>query len=75
MATIQPVQIPQNYNAVKIDINNPQVQVPEQKKPECQNCTAPIYEYPQAPIYEVPKEPTVKETAPKEEVSKKPAQV
>lgn len=57
MATVQPVQVPQNYNAVKIDINNPQVKVPQTKEcPECQKCTAPLYEYPNAPIYDVPKE-------------------
>lgn len=59
MATVQPVQVPQNYNAVKIDINNPQVQVPEKQESECQNCTCPIYDYPEAPIYDTKKDTAV----------------
>lgn len=55
MAKIQPIQVPQNYNAVKIDINNAQVKVPAQQA-ECQNCTSPIYDYPEAPIYDASKE-------------------
>jgi len=49
------VQLPQqpNYNAVKIDIHNPMVNVPAQNvaatpAPQYEAPTAPIYEYPQA---------------------------
>lgn len=49
------VQLPQqpNYNAVKIDIHNPMVNVPAQNAavnpaPQYETPTAPIYEYPQA---------------------------
>lgn len=75
MTQIQIPQAPQyhppivqpSYNAVKIDIHNPQVnaptnytqipiQPPTQMPVQDQCCTAPIYSYPQAPIYEVPKQ-------------------
>lgn len=44
--------IPQpNYNAVKIDINNPQVNAPTSEK----STTAPVYSsVPTASVYEVP---------------------
>ena len=69
MTQIQPIQLPPqyqppqpSYNAVKIDIHNPQVNAPGSASSSCQapcqtqDCTAPIYAYPQAPIYEVPKQ-------------------
>lgn len=47
---------PPNYNAVKIDINNPQVNTPNYAQSQAQApvYTAPMYEYPQAQVYEVP---------------------
>lgn len=61
-----PITIQPNYNAVKIDIHNPQVNAPNSQAPaDCSKCctppekepvTAPIYSYPQAPVYEVPKQ-------------------
>lgn len=49
----QPVIAQTNYNAVKIDIHNPQVNAPSCPPAPVQ---APVYTYPQAPIYEVPKQ-------------------
>lgn len=61
MTQVQPIQMPPyrvsqpTYNAVKIDIHNPQVNVPTfQEPPKFMPVTNPIYEYPQAPIYEIP---------------------
>lgn len=50
--TLQP-----SYNAVKIDIHNPQVNAPgaQTTQTPAPVYTAPMYTYPQAPIYEVPK--------------------
>ncbi len=48
---VQPQQ--PNYNAVKIDIHNPSVGVP-QAQPQYQD---PIYTYPQAPVYNYPQAP------------------
>lgn len=60
MTSIQPIQMPQyvtqpNYNAVKIDINNPEVkttQAPVEKPPY----TKPVYSYPQALVYDIPQQ-------------------
>lgn len=53
--SVPPVQ--PNYNAVKIDINNPQVNTPEtQKQVPSAPVTAPMYSYPQAQIYEMPQQ-------------------
>lgn len=54
---LQPASQP-NYNAVKIDINNPQVNTPSYSQNSAQPApvTAPMYSYPQAQIYEVPKQ-------------------
>lgn len=73
----QPPQIPvvqPSYNAVKIDIHNPQVNAPacSQSPVQSQNCTAPIYSYPQAPIYEVPQQSIYK---PKQEPVEQPPAV
>lgn len=60
MTQISPTQISQyqtpaqpNYNAVKIDINNPQVNAGQTPG---QPATSPMYSYPKAPVYEVPKQ-------------------
>ena len=53
MPVQQPMQQP-NYNAVKIDIINPSVGVPNGYQPQYQQPTAPIYNYPNAPIYNYP---------------------
>jgi len=47
---------PPNYNAVKIDINNPQVstQPAHQVQQQAPVYTAPMYDYPQAQVYEMP---------------------
>ncbi len=45
--TLQP-----SYNAVKIDIHNPQVNTGSQAAAPV---TAPVYSYPKAPVYDVPK--------------------
>lgn len=56
----QTPQIPQytsqpSYNAVKIDIHNPQVNAPGySSNPIPTPYTAPVYDYPQAPVYEMP---------------------
>ena len=46
--TLQP-----SYNAVKIDIHNPQVNTGSQAA--AAPVTAPVYSYPKAPVYDVPK--------------------
>ena len=52
---IQCQTVPQpNYNAVKIDIHNPQVNAPGSQVPA--PVTAPIYSYPQAQVYEMPQQ-------------------
>lgn len=60
MTSIQPIQVPQyvtqpNYNAVKIEINNPEVKTVQEpiQKPVY---TKPMYSYPEAPVYEIPKQ-------------------
>lgn len=53
----QPITIQPSYNAVKIDINNPQVNAPCNAPPAQSPVTAPIYSYPSAPpIYEMPQQ-------------------
>ena len=60
MTSIQAMQAPQyvtqpNYNAVKIDINNPEVKTQEPvKQTEKTAYTAPMYAYPEASVYDVP---------------------
>lgn len=70
MTNVSAIQNPQpksilslpNYNAVKIDIHNPQVNAPgaqqDVKAPAQAQApvTAPMYSYPQSQIYEVPKQ-------------------
>jgi len=61
-------QVP-NYNAVKIDVHNPMVNVPAQVPCQQQPYdmpTAPYYQYPQAPVqpYYMPPVITTPETAP-----------
>lgn len=60
----QPIQAPKcrpmvisqpTYNAVKIDIHNPQVNAPGYN-PLPEPVTAPMYSYPESKIYEVPKQ-------------------
>lgn len=53
------VPVPQqpSYNAVKIDIHNPQVGTPgvaQQYNPQYEAPTMPLYAYPQAPVYAYP---------------------
>ncbi|MBR1425052.1 hypothetical protein IJ579_05775 [bacterium] len=48
-----PAQQP-NYNAVKIDINNPTVGVPPVQNPIYTYPQAPVYTYPQAPVFTYP---------------------
>lgn len=54
----QPPVVQPSYNAVKIDIHNPQVNAQgySQNPIQSQSCTAPMYSYPESPIYEVPKQ-------------------
>ena len=64
MVTIQPIGIPAqqqvpvyqpSYNAVKIDIHNPQVNVPQATQAPIAPVVPPvIYNYPQTSLYEVP---------------------
>lgn len=65
MPQIQPIQIPQayaqapqpNYNAVKIDIHNPQVNAPNAQNYTPAPEVAPVYNnIPAASVYEVPKQ-------------------
>lgn len=52
--TVQPQTLAPNYNAVKIDINNPQVSVPSAV---AQPPVAPsMYDVPKASVYEVPQQ-------------------
>lgn len=59
---IQPIQLPPiqsqpMYNAVKIDIHNPQVNAQKynlQNPIQQPNYTSQVYDYPKAPIYDVP---------------------
>lgn len=65
MTQIPAIQAPQyqitaqpSYNAVKIDIHNPQVNAPGYAQNPVKNSCCkedPVYSYPQKPIYEVPK--------------------
>ncbi len=50
----QPACPPPNYNAVKIDIHNPSVGVPNQFQPQYAPVTNPMYSYPQAQLYNYP---------------------
>lgn len=57
----QPIATQPSYNAVKIDINNPQVNAPGYMQnpiqaPPPAPITAPMYSYPQSQIYEVPQQ-------------------
>lgn len=61
MTSIKSIQLPQyvtqpNYNAVKIDINNPEVKVQEPAKEKETVYTAPMYAYPEASVYDIPKQ-------------------
>lgn len=63
MTQIPAVQAPQyqitsqpSYNAVKIDIHNPQVNAPGYTQNPIKPVNDPIYTYPKAPVYEVPKQ-------------------
>lgn len=65
MTQVSKVQIPQcqitsqpSYNAVKIDIHNPQVNAPGNMQNPIQtpNNQNQVYSYPNTPIYEVPKQ-------------------
>lgn len=63
MTQVPAMQIPQytiskpTYNAVKIDIHNPQVNVPNfDEQSKYAPVTNPMYEYPQAPVYDMPKQ-------------------
>ena len=51
---IQPIPAP-SYNAVKIDVHNPQVNAPGQQ-PQYAPVTNPYYEYPQAQLYSYPQQ-------------------
>ena len=56
-----PVPQQPNYNAVKIDIHNPQVGtqgVGQQYNPQYEQPTMPLYAYPQAPVYAYPQAQT-----------------
>lgn len=69
-----PIAPQPSYNAVKIDIHNPQVNAPSCS--QCQACapvTAPVYEYPQAPVYEVPKQSIYTPTPQQPVVAQPPA--
>ena len=56
-------QVPQpNYNAVKIDVHNPMVNVPAQvpvaqQVPQYATPTMPYYNYPQGQLYNYPQAP------------------
>ncbi len=68
MIQAPPIQTPKcqtappqaNYNAVKIDINNPSVNAPGYTQnpiqPPAAPITAPMYSYPEAKVYEVPQQ-------------------
>lgn len=77
-----------SYNAVKIDIHNPQVNAPNYSQNPIQiptqapNYTAPIYSYPESQVYEVPKQsiytpqtPAVKQPSAVQEVPSVPPPV
>lgn len=61
--TYMPVPQQPNYNAVKIDIHNPQVGTPgvgqpqQQYAPQYAPVTMPYYAYPQAQVYDYPQAP------------------
>lgn len=50
-----PTILQPSYNAVKIDIHNPQVNAPGYN-PQPAPVTAPVYSYPESKVYEVPKQ-------------------
>jgi len=55
---IQPIPAP-SYNAVKIDVHNPQVNAPGQvTQPQYAPVTNPYYEYPQTQLYSYPQAQT-----------------
>lgn len=67
-----------SYNAVKIDIHNPQVNAPvyaqkRAKEPTSAPVTAPIYSYPQSQVYDVPNQSIYSPTPPTAAISKPPA--
>lgn len=62
-----------NYNAVKIDIHNPQVNTPGSQAPASAPVTAPIYAYPQAQVYEMPQQSIYKPQQEPQQVSSPPA--
>lgn len=55
---IRNVTVQPSYNAVKIDIHNPQVNAPgcAQNPITEPNYTSQVYDYPKAPIYDIPKQ-------------------
>lgn len=83
-----PIAAQPSYNAVKIDINNPQVNAPGYLQNPIQTpppapVTAPMYSYPQSQIYEVPQQsiytpqqvPTVSQPAAVQELPSVPPPV
>lgn len=67
-----------SYNAVKIDIHNPQVNAPvyaqkRAKEPTSAPITAPIYSYPQSQVYDVPNQSIYSPTPPTAAVATPPA--
>lgn len=61
----RPILLPANYNAVKIDINNPQVNAPGYPQPPVEPAyTAPVYNYPQQSLYQMPQQ-SIYKTEPK----------
>ncbi len=62
MQVAQP-QLPQSYNAVKIDVHNPSVIAPgvaqaaQQAPAQYAQPTMPYYSYPQTPVYQYPQAP------------------
>lgn len=61
-----PIVLQPSYNAVKIDIHNPQVNTPGYN-PQSEPVTAPMYSYPEKNVYDVPKQSVYE---PKEEPKK-----
>ncbi len=52
--TVQPQALTPSYNAVKIDVNNPQVNAPGYATNPQPNYSAPVYNVPKQSVYEVP---------------------
>lgn len=86
MSQISPIQVPPyqtapqpSYNAVKIDIHNPQVNAPDAQKsaqaPSQEPVTAPIYSYPQAQVYEMPQQSIYKPEQPEAQKTTPPPAV